>query len=264
MRRRARQVPSEQAGALVGTPSVDLLSSWVREERRVRALRVRFGYATLVLVLLVGMGWAGQQMRLAGVRQQLAAERAAGDQLGQRIAALDPVQGYVAAVRLRADRVRSTMYAEVSTARVLTALRDALPAGARLDSVTLELPGPGAAAPTDGTPAGAAGADAADPDGPGRGVSATCPGPDPFRTLTMVGCVALVGSAPDRRTVAALVQALARDGLFVEPFVSTTTVSEDEPVTFTGSVGLTPKAFTRRYDEVAGLQLTPAGAEALR
>ena len=39
---------------------------------------------------------------------------------------------------------------------------------------------------------------------------------------------------------------LGNDALFVEPFISTTT-SDGDDVLFTGSVGLSTKAYTSRY-----------------
>ena len=66
----------------------------------------------------------------------------------------------------------------------------------------------------------------------------------------MVACLELSGTAPSRRVVAQLVQALAAEKLFIEPFITTTTADEEATVTFTGSVGVDPRAFTGRYDDL--------------
>jgi hypothetical protein len=43
---------------------------------------------------------------------------------------------------------------------------------------------------------------------------------------------------------------LGNEELFVEPFISTTTTGEGNEVTFSGSVGLSDKVYSRRYAEL--------------
>jgi hypothetical protein len=50
-----------------------------------------------------------------------------------------------------------------------------------------------------------------------------------------------------RAEVGELVTRLGDMGLFVEPFISTTTTGDTEAVTFSGSVGLSEKVYSRRY-----------------
>ena len=246
-----------QPAAYVGRTSVNLLSPWVREGLRVRALRKRFTYALLALVVAAGGAWAFHQLLLREASAELRGEQAVGTALQDRIADLSPVSGYVADVRTRSQEVRDTMWTEVSHARVLDTLVGLAPAGTTFESTTLALPVPGAVDPAATTPDPAAaesaaeGAEAVDPeDDPARGLAATCPGPDPFATETVVACLELTGTAPSRRVVADLVQALAAEKLFVEPFITTTTTDEAATVSFTGSVGVDPRAFTGRYDDL--------------
>lgn len=227
---------------------VNLLSPWVLEEIRVRALRKRFAYALAALLVLVGGAYTLQELRLSGARAELRGEVAVGDSLRARIDDLAPVASYVGGVAQRAETVHDTMATQISQAGTLQALQRATPVGATLDSVSFLLPVPG-------VPAEAAAGEVA-PVAPSaehlaatRGIITRCPGPDPFATRQVVACVQLTGSAPDRRTVSALVRALAADRLFVEPFVDATTTAEGR-VAFTGSVGLSPAAFTGRYDDV--------------
>ena len=49
---------------------------------------------------------------------------------------------------------------------------------------------------------------------------------------------------------------LGADKLFVEPFISTTTTAEGARLTFTGSVGVSTKAYSHRY---AGINVLLAG-----
>lgn len=250
----------EQA-AYAGRTGVNLLSPWVREGLRVRALRKRFAYALLALVVAAGGAWAFHQLLLREASAELRGEQAVGAALEARIDDLAPVSGYIADVRTRSQEVHDTMWTEISHATVLDTLVDLAPGGTSFESTTLVLPlaaPPGApAAPADGTaaaPGTDAGTDPAEPvapeDDPARGLLATCPGPDPFATTTVVACLELSGTAPSRRVVAQLVQALAAEKLFIEPFITTTTTDEAAEVSFTGSVGVDPRAFTGRYDDL--------------
>lgn len=255
-RRATRRTPrrghaAAAAAPVTGPASVDLLSPWVHEGLRVRALRARFAWTTLATLVLVAAAWGGQQLRLAEARAELRGEEAVGASLQRSIDGLAPVADYVAAVRAKGAVVGGAMHTEVELSGVLRALRDAQPAGTALDSVVVDLPVPGTPA-TPVASGGAAPARAEDPSAPGRGIVAACPGPDPFAILAVVGCVTLSGTAPDRRVVAELVRRLDREELFVEPFVSTTTTADDEPVAFTGSVGLSPLVFSGRYDALLG------------
>ena len=54
--------------------------------------------------------------------------------------------------------------------------------------------------------------------------------PDPFNTRVVVGCVTLAGTAASRADVGEMVIRLGDAGLFVEPFISTTTTDETEGV----------------------------------
>lgn len=223
--------------------TVNLLSPWVFEQLHVARLRRRFAIGLAAIGLLVVTGWVGQHLRLYEARQDLRGDQAVAVGLSQQITGLAPVSDYVSAVERKARTVQREMYQEVSFSRVLAGLRQATPAGATIDTVSVSLPPPvDASSPPD-----------PGSDDPSRGIVAPCPGPDPFATRPIVGCLNLTGSAVDRATVGRLVIALGKAGLFVEPFVSTTTTSGDQPVAFTGSVGLSPQAFSGRYDRIVGL-----------
>jgi hypothetical protein len=247
-RGRRRAAEQHQAAAPAGTPparGVNLLSPWVRQEIRVRRIRKRLLHGLLALLVLVAGAWTFQQLRLSAARSDLRGEVAVGDGLRTQIAALDEVTTYVSDVRLRAETVRGTMATQIGQADALRALARATPADTTLDSVSFTLPVPGV--PLAEEPA-------VEPSVEDllatRGIVAACPGPDPFGTRVVVACLLVTGTAPDRQSVSALVQRLGEDDLFVEPFVDTTT-TEEGLVTFTGSVGISPDAFTQRYDAVA-------------
>ena len=227
--------------------SVNLLSPWVFEDLRVHQLRRRFLLAAIVLVAVIALVWAGLRFNLHRANDELRSEDAVTTGLTNQISELTPVRTYVDSVTRRVVTVHGATYDDVAFSRVLAALSAATPADADVESISVTL----ASTASDGTaPAPDAAAD------PARGlVGSTCPGPDPFGTKVVVGCMTIQGTADSRDAVSKLVIALGADGVFVEPFIDTTTTSDATQVTFSGSVGLSPKVFSGRYDSL-GDELT--------
>ncbi|MBA2954498.1 hypothetical protein GON03_09205 [Nocardioides sp. MAH-18] len=227
--------------------SVNLLSPWVFEELRVHQLRRRFLLGGIVLVVAIALLWSILRFNLHQANEDLRGEEAVTEGLSQQLKELAPVKTYVDSVTRRVVTVVGATYDDVAFSRVLGALDAATPAGATLDEISVEL----AAAET-----GTAPDDAPSVTDPARGlVGSTCPGPDPFGTRVVVGCVTISGTAASRDAVGSLVIALGGDKLFVEPFVDTTTTEGSDAVTFSGSVGLSPAVFSGRYDAL-GDELT--------
>ena len=54
----------------------------------------------------------------------------------------------------------------------------------------------------------------------------------------------------------------AAGDLFVEPFISTTTTGDSDPVTFSGSVGLSEKVYSHRYAPAPATTTDPAAPSA--
>jgi Tfp pilus assembly protein PilN len=216
-------------------PSVNLLSPWVFEAIATRRLRRRFTVAAAVLALAVGAGWGVQHLRIGQAEQVLAVEQATTTRLTAQTNELAPVRTYVATVGQQKVLVQGAMADEVLLSRVLTGLRQATPSGAHVETTDITLTPP------------------ADP-GSAQAAAATapsaCPGPDPFHTRTVVGCITVSGTADSRATVGDFVVNLGDDKLFVEPFISATTTAEGSDVVFTGSVGLSDKAVSGRYADI--------------
>lgn len=224
-------------------PAVNLLSQSQFDRLAARRLRQRFLAGGLGLALLVGLGWGAQHVRVAQQEKLVEVEQAQSRRLTAQTQLLAPVRAFVNGVALQERTVATTMAGEVWVSDVLAGVRDALPIGAHLTTLAISVTG--AAVP--GTPSAADGA--------------ACPGPDPFNTRVMVGCVQLSGTATSRAEVGELVIALGRSGLFVEPFISTTTTADSQAVTFSGSVGLSEKAYSGRYGEPT-VPAAPAGPAA--
>ena len=242
MRRPVRHV------AHTSVPTVNLLSPWVFDAIATRRLRQRFAAAAALLVILVGAGWTVQHMRIGDEREVLVAKQAETTRLTLKTQELEPVQTFIATVDQQIVTVQQAMKGELYMSRVLTGLQLAAREGADVETLAITLPPP--VVPVT-APAPAEGEDAA-PVAPEVPVVSPCPGPDPFNTRVVVGCVELTGSAASRAIVGDFVIRLGNDALFVEPFISTTT-SDGAEVLFTGSVGLSTKAYTSRYAAMKGL-----------
>ncbi len=245
--------------------AVNLLSPSFLEELAVLRLRGQMLLGVGLVLLLVVSGWAFQVLSLRTAEASLAGEEAAATTRQAQIKELAPVQGYVTGVAARATDVQTAMSTDISFSQALLSLVRAAPTGVDFDSVAVTLltadqaavDGGAAATTTDPSTASATTPAPAAADDPTRGLSGSgCPGPDPFEAKPSVGCLVISGTATDRRAVGQLVQRLSRQDLFVEPFISTTTTASTETtagvdgLTFNGTVGLTPKVFTGRYDDL--------------
>jgi hypothetical protein len=219
--------------ARIGLPAVNLLSQSSFDRLAARRLRHRFVAAGVVLVALVGAGWGAQHVRIGEAQKLVVVEEGETARLNARTQTLAPVRAFVGGVAAQQGTVESPMAREIYFSEVLAGIRTATPPGARLVAVAVT-----AAPPTvPGAPVDAAGS--------------VCPGPDPFNTRTVVGCVTLSGTASSRAEVGQLVTSLGDADLFVEPFISTTTTADSSEVSFSGSVGLSRKVFSTRYATLA-------------
>lgn len=242
-------------------PSVNLLSPAAFERLTTRRLRLRFVAGGVALIMLIAAAWATQNLRVGEAQQLLAVERAETARLTAETQTLIPVRAFVTGVDEQMTTVSETMAREMYFSTVLEGMQDAAPSGVRLDSVGVTL----AEAPVDAPPADAAASEGTEgPEGtpeteaPPASTSvpstvSPCPGPDPFNTRTVVGCITVSGTATSRGEVGDLVIALGADELFVEPFISTTTTADASRVSFSGSVGLSPKVFSKRYEKLEQL-----------
>lgn len=212
---------------------VNLLSDSEFERMSVRRLRQRFVVCAVALALLVGGAWAFQRSRVVESDKLVAVEQAESNRLAAQTQTLAPVRAFVNGVAVQVSTVQVAMAGEVYFSEVLDGIRAATPAGAQLATIAVTLADPAAAG--------------VDPVS-GAAVSA-CPGPDPFNTLPVVGCVTVSGTAASRAEVGDLVVALGASPMFVEPFITTTTTGEANEVSFNGSVGLAEKVFSKRYGD---------------
>jgi hypothetical protein len=252
----SREVSERRKRSATAAPptmaAVNLLSPAALDRIAARRLRGRFAAAGAVLVVVVAAAWGAQHLRVAEAEQLLAVEQAETARLTQETQELLPVRAFVAGVQQQLATVSETMSREIYVSLVLDGLQDAAPSGVQVDSVAVTIaPEPTPAATDPATTEGAAGEGAPAPTEAPQ--TSPCPGPDPFNTRTVVGCVTLSGTADSRAEVGELVIRLGEDQIFVEPFISTTTTADASRVSFSGSVGLGKRVFSTRYDDLEAL-----------
>ena len=231
---------SKRAAAEQLVPTVNLLSDWVLDGLRARRLRQVFQAVALLLVLLVLAGWSFLHMQVGEAEELVAAEVAETTRLTAETEALADVRTFVSTVEQRKALVQETMTSEVDFSNVVRDLGRIAPGGIELESVVVTM-----------TPAATATEVAATEAAAGTGQATSCPGPDPFNTKIVVGCITLSGTADTRATVGEFVIRLGEGERFVEPFVSTTTTADGQGVVFSGSVGLSEQVFSNRYTDMA-------------
>jgi hypothetical protein len=217
-----------------GLPRVNLLSQSDLDRIAVRRLRQRFLAGGAALAVLVGAGWFVQHQRVNDAVKMVTVERAETARLSDQATELTAIKSFVAGVNGQKATVATTMAQEIYFSKVLSGLRAASPIGTEMQSISVTVAPPAAA----GAPGATTGT---------TGATGVCPGPDPFRTETVVGCVTVSGTAVSRAEVGELVTNLGSADLFVEPFISTTTTGDAQTVTFSGTVGLSDKVYSHRY-----------------
>ncbi|MFC7494326.1 MULTISPECIES: hypothetical protein [unclassified Nocardioides] len=221
-------------------PSVNLLSESAFARLAARRLRRWFVAGGLAVLLAIGLAWGGQHLRVQNAEDELAVEQAETDRLTVETERLAPVRTFVNGVAAQQVLAAAAMAGDVYLSDLLRGILEAAPDGAQLTTVSVTVAPPVVAAdPAAGTPP-------ATPDATTTG----CPGPDPFATHPVIGCVMLSGTAPSRADVGELVIALGESKLFVEPFISTTTTADTSEVTFSGSVGLSDHLYSGRYADL--------------
>ena len=189
---------SRKRAEAVTLPSVNLLSESAFVRLAARRLRQRFVAGGVVLLLLVAGAWTFQHLRVEEANKLVAVERAETTRLTGQTQVLAPVRTFVNGVAVQKSTVETAMANEVYVSDVLDGVRDATPPGAQLTTVAVTI------APTTGADGAAVPA-----------AASACPGPDPFNTRTVIGCVMLSGTAGSRAEVGDMVIALGASHLFV-------------------------------------------------
>jgi Tfp pilus assembly protein PilN len=227
----------------IGLPVVNLLSPNVFEALAARTIRRRFVAAAVVLGLLVGGGWGIQHLRSVQAKKLLTVEQAETSRLTAQTKELAPVSAYVAEVAKQKTVVKKAMANEALMSRVLDDLRAATPTGVRIETANAIM--------DDAQPAGKAGQTST--------TSNVCPAPNPFVRQASVGCVTLTGTATSRAVVGQFVIKLGAGGVFVAPYVTTTSTADGKQVSFSGSVSVSKKVYSNRYADIDALLAAAGG-----
>jgi hypothetical protein len=83
-------------------------------------------------------------------------------------------------------------------------------------------------------------------DGADTAQSNTLPGPS---TVASIGSLTVTGSAPDKQAVAAYVDALAKEAVMANPYITTVATDDKSGVTFSLTVDITQTALCGRFTD---------------
>jgi Tfp pilus assembly protein PilN len=172
----------------------------------------------------------------------LTVERAETSRLTADAKELAPVSVYVAEVAKQKTVVKKAMANEALMSRVLDDLRAATPTGVRIETANATI----------------AGAQPAAKAGQTSTTANVCPAPNPFVRQVSVGCITLTGTATSRAVVGQFVIKLGAGGVFVAPYVTTTSTADGKRVTFSGSVSVSKGVYSNRYVDIDALLATGA------
>ena len=238
----------------IDLPTVNLLSPSVFEAMAVRTLQRRFVAAAVALVLLVAGGWVVQHLRAEQAAKLLVVEEGETARLTAKAEDLAPVSTYVATVANQKILVSRTMATEALLSSVLDDLAVATPEGVRVETLTAVVTA--TTIQTDQSASTGQG----QPGQPGQNGETACPAPDPFKRSTTVGCVTMTGTASTRAAIGRLVDRLG-SGVFVAPYITTTANADGTKLTFTGSVGVNSRVYSKRYADLDELLASRAGRD---
>jgi Tfp pilus assembly protein PilN len=215
-----------------GPASVNLLPPEIREIAAVQVLKRRLVIIGIA-VLAAGAGvFATQQGAIMAADSDRDAVVAQHEHLQAQKEDLAPVAQYYAQVTKHQNSIQDAMAHEVLFSSIVDTLQSLAPDGVAVETVSLS----------------------ADTDSDNQTTAASsataCPGPDPFNSGGIVGCVTITGSALSRDDVGALVTALNGNADFSGAFVSRTTADQETgEVSFTATVGLTDATYSNRYQD---------------
>lgn len=208
---------------------VNLIPHLVRNSIAVHRIRKIFVWVVVVLIAGLVAIWLLQSAAIMSAQARIDDARAQSESLGAQVKALAPIGQMYALLNDQEGFLTGALSSQVRTADVVDALKT--DAGRRVTfsnlSVTLT-----------GLPR---------PEAVGAEVT-TCPDADPFTTEVIVGCISFTAQGRDREDVANFLERASANPLFVDPYVTTTSVGETgdgaPQVTFSGSAGLSLDALS--------------------
>ena len=225
-------------------PRVDLLPAKVRESIGLRKVRRAVIAAIVLLAACAGGLWYLQGSQIDDANAALAEAQSESVVLEAKVTALAPVKEMFLQITSQKDLVKTTMASQPQAAAVFSHLLAAarVPGGAspiEFSAISIAYQG----IPAEGDPLN------------------ECANPDPFGTDIAVGCMTFEATAGSREQVSELLRVLARDPVFIGPYVDTTTISTDAvgndgTVTFSGTSGVSLDALQ--------IPLTDEQVEAIR
>ena len=215
-------------------PDVNLLPPRVFDAVAARKARHRLAITGGALVLAVVGAYVGQTAQIMVANTALKAELSKSAALQKQVTTLTPIKVFYAGVATQKASLQKTMAHELYFSEVATELSKSRPAGVTVDTLTAAV---SEADATTGASASASG----------------CPAQNPFTPATIVTCVQFTGTSPKRENVAVFIQNLLNNPKFANVYIPVTDSGEDKPLTFTGSVGITEKFYSRRYADDAYL-----------
>lgn len=208
---------------------VNLIPHLVRNSIAVRRIRKIFVWVVVVLITGLLAIWLLQSAAIMSAQARIDDARSQSESLGSQVKALAPIGQMYALLNDQEGFLTGALSSQVRTADVVDALKT--DAGRRVTFSNLSVTLTGLPRPE------AVGAEVA-----------TCPDADPFTTEVIVGCISFTAQGRDREDVANFLERASANPLFVDPYVTTTSVGETgegaPQVTFSGSAGLSLDALS--------------------
>lgn len=243
-----RKAAPQASPVTVGAPSVDLLPKSYRESVQLRKVRAQGTALGVAVVLAIGGLYLGQQGLIFKANRDLDQAKNESSVIAKETEKYMPARIYLSQIASNAAQISTNMSKEATTSAVLDAFAQ-VGQGVNLTSVDIAID----------TVVGGTQNSVAPATTP-TDVFEGCPQINLFKkdTAPAVGCVKITGEVPNRDVLAAWLEAVEGNPMFVSPFVSGTTAVEGQ-IQFSASVGLTTKSYSFRYSPEFVLGETSGG-----
>jgi Tfp pilus assembly protein PilN len=198
---------------------VNLLPAEILEGHRSRQIAALVGAAAALVLVLIFLFYVVQGQRLGDVNDDVATQQTANDNVQASIGALQSYETLQNSAIAQQQLLQQAYTGEVSFSRLLMDVSRVIPSDMDIDSLTIQLTAPGAAATT-----------------------TTAPG-----TTAFVGTLSATGTAASVQSIATWLTRLEQVEGWVNPWTSNATLVEEGPsYTFDSSVDLTNGVLTGR------------------
>lgn len=228
-----KKLMSVGKGFVTKTPSVNIMPAYVLEDYRVIALKSRFIISLLVVLILLGSLFSLGVILHPERNPETDKLLSQASEMNEQAKLLTGYQAFYNSVDQKRQELGTLLVSDIDAGLILSTIQtSATNSGVSLSSVTINAP-------------------KVDATGIVTNSTSNCPSPDPFGSVSSVGCISFSGIADSRESIARFLEELNATPGFTNAYVPTTTVGDGSDGTtqsqVSGTVSFTQELYTNAY-----------------